>query len=221
MSSTKFRNKYRINTVRLKNHDYSSNATYFITIVTKNRDNYFGKIINDEMILNEIGKIVYQEWYISEKIRNNIFLDEFIIMPNHIHGIVIVDNGNNGGDGDDVETLWHNVSTNQPHNANHRTNQPHNNNNITTNKQPLSTNIINENDIKQFMSKISPKKSSLSHMIREFKTAVTKKSRKISPDFAWQERFYEHIIRNEKELYGIQKYIIENPKNWKSDRNKY
>ncbi len=56
-------------------------------------------------------------------------------------------------------------------------------------------------------------------MIREFKSAVTKKSREILPGFAWQPRFYDHIIRNNDELNRIRHYIISNPQMWKRDRN--
>ncbi|MBT6162056.1 MAG: hypothetical protein HOH81_10255, partial [Flavobacteriaceae bacterium] len=83
----KFRGKYRIPSNRYKNWDYRNNGYYFITICTQNREHFFGKIVDDQMVLNELGEIVHTQWYASEKIRQNIFLDEFVIMPNHIHGI--------------------------------------------------------------------------------------------------------------------------------------
>jgi len=87
-----FKNKYRIKSTRLEHWDYSSNGAYFVTICTKNRINYLGKIINGKMELSEIGGIVYFEWGNTEKIRTNVLIDEFIVMPNHIHGIVIIEN---------------------------------------------------------------------------------------------------------------------------------
>jgi len=69
--------------------------------VTKNRDHFFGEIVGDKMVLNEIEKILKNEWLISEKIRKNIFLDEFVIMPKHFHGIVIIDNERDDDDDDD------------------------------------------------------------------------------------------------------------------------
>ncbi|MFP4622282.1 MAG: transposase, partial [Bacteroidales bacterium] len=70
----------------------------------------------------------------------------------------------------------------------------------------------------QFMSNISPKPGSVSTIIRSYKSIVTKHARKINPAFAWQSRFYDHIIRNDRSYERIKQYIIDNPKNWKNDR---
>lgn len=227
MATEKYQNKYRIASTRMKDYDYSSNGAYFVTIVTKNREHLFGTVVDDEMVLNEIGKIVKKEWLISERIRKNIFLDKFVIMPNHFHGIVIIDNERDDvvdgtddvvdGTDDvvdgatdgavDVETLRRNVST------------------VDVER--------NYNGKNKFMSNISPKKSSLSHMIRSFKSVVTRKSRifndtlqrnvsttkKMDNVFAWQPRFHDRIIRNENELNRIRNYIIKNPEMWQRDRN--
>ena len=86
---------YHRHSIRLPGHDYSQEGAYYITICTYNRQNLFGEIVNNEMILNEYGEIVQYEWYYSVHIRNEIelFENEFIVMPNHIHGIVrIIDN---------------------------------------------------------------------------------------------------------------------------------
>ena len=91
----KFRNKYRITSTRLQNWDYSWNASYFITICTKKRKHFFGEINNSEMVLSDIGKFADQFW---NKIPDHfpyIILDAFVVMPDHIHGIIIIDNPNN------------------------------------------------------------------------------------------------------------------------------
>lgn len=88
----KFRNKYRIKSARCHNWDYSSNAAYFVTICTQNREHFFGKIVNQKMILSEIGKIADKFWYEIPNHFPYIKLDAFIVMPNHIHGIIIIDN---------------------------------------------------------------------------------------------------------------------------------
>jgi len=77
---------------RLKNYDYSNDGHYFVTICTKNRENFFGKIKDQKMFLNEIGKIAKICWLEIPKHFPNVILDEFVIMPNHIHGIIIIDN---------------------------------------------------------------------------------------------------------------------------------
>ncbi len=101
----KFRNTYRIETNRLKNWDYSSDGLYFITMNTQHRVCNLGEIINDEVHLSDFGQIVNDEWYKSFEIRDELFLDTFIIMPNHIHAIVGISKINNDnikiGDGGD------------------------------------------------------------------------------------------------------------------------
>ena len=91
-----YENRYRVESARLRNWDYSANGYYYITICTKDRIYYFGDIINDEMILSKIGNMASQYW---QEIPNHfpfVRLDEFIIMPNHVHGIVVIDNPDGG-----------------------------------------------------------------------------------------------------------------------------
>jgi len=81
---------------RLKNYDYAQNGYYFVTICTHNRQEWFGKIKNGAMELNRNGEIVLIGWNDLPKHYRNIALDEFIVMPNHVHGIVVIDNVGNG-----------------------------------------------------------------------------------------------------------------------------
>ncbi len=80
--------------IRLQSYDYSQEGMYFITICTYRKQCIFGKIIRDKMILNQVGKLVKWEWLKSVEIRQEIDLDEWVIMPNHLHGIVIIDHNN-------------------------------------------------------------------------------------------------------------------------------
>lgn len=86
-----FKGKYRIESSRLKNYDYSKPGAYFITIVTKNRKCYFGIVINDKMVLNELGNIVNNYWKEIPKHFPYAAIDEYAVMPNHVHGILILD----------------------------------------------------------------------------------------------------------------------------------
>ena len=88
----KFQNKYRISSHRKPNWDYNAKGLYFITIVTQHRECNLGTIENNEMVYSDFGKIINNEWYKSFDIRKELLLDEFIIMPNHIHAIIILDN---------------------------------------------------------------------------------------------------------------------------------
>lgn len=165
---SKYQNKYRIESTRLKEWDYSTPWWYYVTINTKNHVRWFGEINNSKMILNDIGKIVETEWLNTPKIRENVDLDYYVIMPNHLHGIIIIN--------EPVETTRRVVST---------TLQP----------------------------------NSLGSIIGQFKSVCTKQIRKFEPNFNWQSRFYDRIIRNENELYKIRRYIEQNPLRWDIDKN--
>ena len=86
---TLFKNKYRVESTRLQNWDYSSDGRYFITICTKDREPFLGKIEKGEMILNASGRIVEQCWFDLVNHYRNLQLGAFVIMPNHIHGKMI------------------------------------------------------------------------------------------------------------------------------------
>ncbi|HDR50570.1 MAG TPA: hypothetical protein ENN90_02965, partial [Mariniphaga anaerophila] len=102
----KFANKYRIPSARLKNWDYRRNAAYFVTICTGNREHYFGKIINDKMNLSGVGVIADILWYEIKNHSKMVELDEYIVMPNHIHGIVIIHSDNVGTGNDKNNDLF-------------------------------------------------------------------------------------------------------------------
>jgi REP element-mobilizing transposase RayT len=90
---TLFKNKYRIESTRLRGWDYRNPGYYFVTICTKNREPYFGQIVQGkEMHLSSMGEIAAQCWREIPKHHANVDLDEFMIMPNHTHGIIIICN---------------------------------------------------------------------------------------------------------------------------------
>ena len=92
----KYQNKYRIASTRLQNWDYSWAAAYFITICTQQRDHYFGDVQNGEMRLSPIGVIADVLWHEIKNHAINIQLDAFVVMPNHVHGILVLDGGDVG-----------------------------------------------------------------------------------------------------------------------------
>ena len=80
--------------IRLQDFDYSQNGYYFITICTKNRECFLGEITNEKIKLSTIGEIVYKYWIEIPQHFGNTLSDEFVIMPNHVHGIVVIENNN-------------------------------------------------------------------------------------------------------------------------------
>ena len=193
--SLKFQNKYRIESRRLKNWDYRNNGAYFITICTKNRKHFFGKIVNKEIVLSEIGLLANNFWAEIPKHFPNVELGNFQIMPNHMHGILIINNMIN------VEgTLHCNVSDVNALHCNIYTKQ---NNTLQCNASTVN---------------ISPKPGSISTIIRSYKSVVTKNAHLINSNFEWQPRFHDHVIRNSESFEKIQNYIENNPANWNEDK---
>lgn len=81
---------HRRQSIRLKGYDYTQEGAYFVTICTHEQQHLFGEIVNGKMRLNEYGRIVRDEWNRTAQIRSEIEIDEFIIMPNHFHGIIVI-----------------------------------------------------------------------------------------------------------------------------------
>ncbi len=112
MTGNLFKNKYRIPTFRLQKWDYSRNGYYFVTICVKNLDSVFGRFEHGKMILSDIGKIAEQCWREIPVHFPFVILDEFIIMPNHVHGIILIDNDDyidieNNGETQNLASLRH------------------------------------------------------------------------------------------------------------------
>ncbi len=219
--SEKFKGKYRIESTRLKKWDYGWNAFYFITICTQNRECYFGDVVNGEMILNDIGKIVKTEWLKTFEMRPdmNLLMGEFVIMPNHFHAIIGIGENEYNTQWDteydtqrdaqslqrDAQSLQRDAQSAQRRGAMHCASTIKTTENIETNNIPKSKN--------QF----GPQSKNLASVMRGFKIGVTKNARQIIPDFAWQSRFHDHIIRDEKSFHHISEYIKNNPLNWSKD----
>jgi len=90
MDNFRYKNRYRIPSSRLKSWNYSSAGWYYVTICTQDRICYFGNITNRKTNLSTIGNITKQFWKEIPKHFNKVLLDEYTIMPNHVHGIIII-----------------------------------------------------------------------------------------------------------------------------------
>ncbi|MBS1250527.1 MAG: hypothetical protein MAG431_02121 [Chloroflexi bacterium] len=186
---TKYKNKYRIKSTRLPDWDYTSPGWYFVTICTKGRQLFFGQVIDGEMHLSPIGKIVAEEWQKTEAIRENVTLDEWVIMPNHLHGIIMI----HERDPRSVETSRRGVSTDRG--------------SSTEQGDSPTTKAIQH-----------WKPGSLGAIIGQIKSVCTKRIWAAGYDeFGWQSRFYDHIIRDQASLDRIRAYIRNNPKEWEDD----
>ncbi len=193
----RFQNKYRIPSARLQTWDYRWAGAYFITICTAGRECLFGDVIVEthgraSLQLSAIGQIVNQEWDKSFEIRSELFCDAFIIMPNHLHAILRIENNNLGSHGSHVET--------------------HGRASLQT---PQTPQTIQRTGV----AYRSPK--SISSFVAGFKSSATKHINEWrgTPKLpVWQSRFHDHIIRNDAEYQRINDYIETNPENWEKDK---
>jgi putative transposase len=80
--------------IRLSDYDYRTNGAYFVTLCTHDRGCYFGHIQDTEMVLNSAGACVLEEWEQTARLRPTVSLDAFIVMPNHFHAVLVIDQPN-------------------------------------------------------------------------------------------------------------------------------
>jgi putative transposase len=187
--------------IRLKGFDYSQNGYYFVTICVQNREWLLGNSGNGEMTLSEAGMMVKKRWFKLPVKYSNIRLDEFIIMPNHIHGIIIIDVGPN-------PCLAGRQACIRP------------------NKNINIKNIQGDNVVSPLPSSNIPNSySGLGQYISWFKRmstnayihGVKEHDWPMFNKHLWQRNYYEHIIWNEKQYCAIKQYIQDNVKNWEMD----
>jgi len=183
----KFQNKYRIPSARMRNYNYGQNGAYFVTICTHNKKYFFGNIVkslgkNNQMRYSKQGEIARKFWQAIPNQFPFVILGEWIVMPNHVHGIIIINKEQN--ENFIIEDAINRVSTGG----------------ITGRRNPM-------------------KYQNVSTIIRWYKGITTYYSRKLNPNFKWQTRFFDHIIRNEHWLKHYSEYIRMNPQYWHRDRN--
>ena len=160
---------YNRQSPRLRDYDYTQGGVYYVTIATYRMAQLFGVVANGKVYLNELGRLVDKEWQKTAEIRPRVEIDEFVVMPNHIHGILFFSEPQHAAPSTDKATLPAN---------------------------------------------------SLGSIVAQFKSVVTKRSRKLAnpphPPI-WKRNYYDHIVRNENDLDRIRRYILANPARWKAD----
>ncbi len=241
----KFRNKYRSDSARKQSWDYGSDGAYFVTICTHNRVKYFGEILvtngeKNRMNFTDTGKLAEQFWLEIPNHFGFVQLDAFVVMPDHIHGIIIINKMGNPTvrtprlgvrieshnldapnspelDADfgtpkldvDFGTPKLDVDFGTPKlDADFGT--PKLDVDFGTPKLDVPTGIKTLDDPTKKW-----KPGTLGVMINQYKRICTIHARKINPEFSWQPRFYEHIIRDEQSFNQIKQYINLNPDQWK------
>ena len=208
---TKFNpNKHHRRSIRHKGYDYSQLGLYFITINCQNNIYRFGDVENEEMKLNEYGKIAYEEWIKLADRFPNFELDTFQIMPNHMHGIISLTNINPVVGAGFTPALSNN-------NFNNRATAI----NGTGFTHAIS---LNQNDLRATARVAPTGAATIGDIICAYKSLVANacldiyKSKNEYMGKFWQRDYYDIIIRNERSYLQISNYIENNPKNWKKDK---
>lgn len=184
--------------IRFKGYDYTQAGLYFITICCQNRACLFGEIENGKIMLNDAGAIANDCWLNIPNHFPNAILHEYVIMPNHVHGIIELVGANNHSP---VSKLH------SPKTELHSPKNKKNNNSV-----------IGDNRAKNVSPLRSPSKT-VGSVVRGFKIGVTKWMRQNTDTFyIWQRNYWEHIIRDDKSHENISQYIINNPTKWNNDK---
>ncbi|MBI5103127.1 MAG: hypothetical protein HZB33_15030 [Nitrospirae bacterium] len=176
--------------IRLKEYDYSQTGAYFVTVCAWQRECLFGEITDGDMFSNELGDMVTKCWDSIPTHFPHVETDEFIVMQNHIHGIVILNNTCRG----EVSSPVPSVSPG-----------PNTTINIKT-KEGGETPPLRRHTLGQVMAYFKYQSAKAINLLRNI------------PGFPlWQRNYYEHIIRDDRELHAIREYIRYNPMKWDED----
>ena len=176
--------------------DYRNAGAYFVTINTDNMKSYFGTVTENQMFLSASGSIAKFKWIGIPRHVKHVELGNFVVMPNHIHGILyIMDDAVDVSEDDSARHVGLDDSA----------------------RHALQLQILGKTPGQLRLQK--PGKNSLSTIIGSYKSAVTKECRERSLEFSWQPRFHDRIIRDEKEFSMLEKYIDTNIERWNARYN--
>jgi REP element-mobilizing transposase RayT len=210
--------KHHRRSIRLKGYDYATPGAYFVTMCAKDRACAFGAVVGNEMTLSDWGRLIAEEWAALPQRFAHIALDAFVVMPNHVHGIItIVDDGRTGASRTGAVTAPP-PPPNAPRPGAPRTGAvtappptapPFGTGAVTA--PPFGTGAVT-----------APLPEPLGKIIAYFKYQTTKhinETRATPGAPVWQRNYYEHIVRHDRELNAIRRYIHDNPRRWALDRD--
>ncbi|MGD8599358.1 MAG: transposase [Anaerolineae bacterium] len=179
----KLQQRHHRRSIRLKGYDYRQAGAYFVTICTYQREMLFSRVDDGELILNEFGVLVQQAWEDLVTHYHHVDLDAFVVMPNHVHGIIVLTDDERVGAG----------------------------------LKPAPTRA----DDGESARAVARKRHGLPEIVRGFKTFSARRINRLrrTPGLpVWQRNYYEHIVRSERALNAIRRYIAGNPDRWAWDR---
>lgn len=188
--------RHRRRSVRLRGYDYRQPGAYFVTVCTQGRLCLFGHVVGEEVRLSPIGAVVRQCWVEIPLHFPHVGLDAYVVMPNHIHGILVITGGTAAAAGPSDGLRAGRAGL--PADADLR-------------GWPVGTERFGK-----------PVPGSIPTVVRSFKAAAARlidRQCGTPADAVWQRGYYEHVIRSERALARIRRYIVENPLRWTLDRD--
>jgi REP element-mobilizing transposase RayT len=232
--------------IRLQGYNYGQAGLYFITICAWQRQHIFGSIQAGEMQLSSFGEIARDEWLRTSQLRSNIELAEFVVMPNHLHGIIAIVERSDWGTRRRAPTGISAEQINQEAAQSVRGTPPRAPTEISAEQinqeatqsvrgtPPRAPTEISAEQINQEATQSGwstpprapteafgkPTSNTIPTIVRGYKAAVTKQINILrnSPQCpVWQRNYYEHIIRSEANYLRIAAYILDNPRRWDQD----
>lgn len=193
------RDLHHRHSIRLKDYDYSSVGAYFVTICAWQRTCLFGEVVDGEMVLNDSGGIVSDEWVKTATVRINVELDQFVVMPNHLHAILVI------SDYVGAKPVA----------------RPKAPDNTATNTSADLQCQATQRRATHRVAPTGPGAGTIGAIMAQFKSMATKRIniiRDTPGGPVWQRNYYERVIRDEHELSRAREYIINNPMKWDLDR---
>jgi len=182
--------KHNRHSVRLKGYDYSQLGAYFVTICTRDRASLFGEMVDGETRLNDAGEIARRCWADIPHHFLHAVLDAVVIMPNHVHGVIVIRESRRGEASATPIRLFKEPGESDASPLQRRPNGT----------QPGSLSAIVQN-------------------FKSVSTRRMNAAQGAPGTPIWQRGYYEHVIRNEAELTAIREYILGNPARWTEDEN--
>ncbi len=203
--------------VRLRDYDYAQPGAYYLTICAHQRRCTFGVVKNGRMYLSRQGDLVAEEWLRSCEVRPEVTLDEWQVMPNHLHGIVFV--GAHGNAPPPLGLRWPdspNVGTRPSAIGDVGTHGSAPSREQDRRAGDFHARLHGRDDRAHCHAPLRRQERSLGSFVGGFKGAITRRVN-TPPASVWQRGYHEHVIRDEAELHDIRLYITKNPAQWDED----
>jgi len=181
--------RHRRRSIRLKGYDYSRAGAYFVTVCTQNRECLFGEVVGMEMVLNGAGRMVQTVWEDMGVYYSGVKTDEFVVMPNHVHGIIVLVGATPRGRPDSL-------------------NRTDAGDGIHSGQAQGPAPTLSAPDVVHRFKTLTTKR---------YADGVKQSGWPTFSGRLWQRNYYEHIIRDEASLDRIREYIVNNPAQWALD----